>query len=139
MGDSELLRLAHGLEWLGSELDHYGRQHAHAGFPIEGPVWDAFAEQQRGVLLTADKLEHELKNAVPFNPAALLDIEFPLAETLDLVVDLLNTAEEIKQAAVHSVQEVPPKVRSFNRMLDAYLSIIGAPRKEPANKELITS
>ncbi len=127
MGDTELLRLAHGLEWLGSELDYCRRQYAQAGFPNEGPAWNAFLEQQRSVLLTADKIEHQLKHSVPFNPTALLNIEFPLEEALDLVADLLDSVEEIKQAAVTHVHEVPPKARSFHRMLEAYLSALGGP------------
>ncbi len=125
MGDAEVLRLAHGLEWLGSELDHRMRQYAQAGFPSDGPACDALLEQQRSVLLTADKIETQLKSSVPFNPAALLGVEFPLGEALDLVAELLESVEEIKQAAVSEVHEVPPKTRSFHRMLEHYLSALG--------------
>ena len=124
MGDTELLRLAHGLEWLGSELDYCRRQYAQAGSPGEGPAWNALLEHQRCVLLTADKIEHQLKHSVPFNPAALLNIEFPLEDALDLVGDLLESVEEIKQAAVTQVHEVPPKTRSFHRMVENYLSAL---------------
>jgi hypothetical protein len=125
MGDAEVLRLAHGLEWLGSELDHCMRQYAQAGFPRQGPAWNALLEQQRSLLLTADKIEHQLKHSVPFNPTALLDIEFPLEEALDFVGDLLESVEEIKQAAVTEVHEVPLMTRSFHRMLEQYLSALG--------------
>ena len=127
MGDAEVMRLAHGLEWLGSELDHCMRQYAQAGYPNAGPAWDAFLEQQRCVLITADKIEHQLKHFVPFNPAALLNIEFPLEEALDSVGTLLESVEEIKQAAVTQVHEVPLMTRSFHRMLESYLSALGSP------------
>jgi hypothetical protein len=125
MGDTELLRLAHGLECLGSELDHCRRQCAQTGSSDEGPAWNALLEQQRSVLITADKIERQLKYSVPFNPAALLNIEFPLEEALDSVAGLLESVEEIKQAAITQVHEVPPMTRSFHRMLENYLSALG--------------
>lgn len=127
MGGTQLHRLAQGLEWLGSELEHYRQEYARAGSPTEGPAWDAFLRQQRGVLTTADKIERELKAAIGFNPKTLLGVEYPLEEAFDLVTELLGAVEEIRQAAHFSADQVAPKVRSFTRMLQTYLNTIGAP------------
>ena len=64
MAEPTILQLAQDLEWLGCEEEHYGHKHAMEGFPEAGPSWDTFREKQRGVLITADKIERELKNAV---------------------------------------------------------------------------
>ena len=62
-----MLQLAQDLEWLGCELEHYGHQHAVLGRPESGPVWDTFCEKRRGVLVTADKIERELKFKAEFS------------------------------------------------------------------------
>jgi hypothetical protein len=120
-----LLQLAQELEWLGCELEHYGHEHAMAGFPEAGVTWDAFCEKQRGVLVTADKIERELKNAVRYNPSRLVGVEYPLDETLDSVAALLGAVEEIKHCSVFAVHVIPSRVRGFTRMIGDYLHATG--------------
>ncbi len=120
-----MLQLAQDLEWLGCELEHYGHEHAMVGYPQSGPVWDTFCAKQRGVLVTADKIERELKNAVRFNPSWLAGVEYPLDETLDSIAALLGTVEEIKRCSVFAVQEVPSRVRTFTRMIEQYFQAAG--------------
>lgn len=120
-----LLQLAQDLEWLGCELEHQGHQHAMLGFPESGPSWDSFREKQRGVLVTADKIERELKNAVRYNPSEFVGVEYPLDETLDSIAALLGTVEEIKHCSVFAVQVIPSKVRAFTKMIGEYLQITG--------------
>ena len=96
-----------------------------AGFPEAGVTWDAFCEKQRGVLVTADKIERELKNAVRYNPSRLVGMEYPLDETLDSIAALLGTVEEIKHCSVFAVQVIPSKVRAFTKMIDEYLQATG--------------
>jgi hypothetical protein len=122
----KLLQLAHDLEWLGCELEYYGHLHAHEGFPESGPNWEAFLQEQRGVQITADKIERELKTAISFNPTALVGVEFPLEAALDAIGVQLSALEEIRQAAVFAVHELPPKVRTFSRMVETYLNAVGA-------------
>jgi hypothetical protein len=121
MGDDELLHLAKDLEWLGCELEFYGHKHALEGFPQAGPTWSTFVEKQKGVLRTADKIERELKGAVRYNPQELVGVEYPLEETLDSIMTQLTAVEDIKQTAVFSVQDLPPKVRTFTKMVEHYL------------------
>jgi len=126
MAESALLQLAQDLEWLGCELEYYGHRHAMEGFPEAGTTWDTFCEKQRGVLTTADKIERELKNAVRFNPARLVGVEYPITETLDSISDLLTTVEEVKRSAVFAVHELPQLVRNFTKMTVSYLKSVGA-------------
>jgi hypothetical protein len=121
MAEPRLLQLAEDLEWLGCELEYVGQKHALEGFPQSGPAWDLFREKQRGVVATTDKVERELKNFVHFNPSRLVGVEYPIAQALDSITDLLARAEAIKQAAVHAVHELPPLVRSFTKMVEDYL------------------
>ena len=121
-----MLQLAHDLEWLGCELEHYGYEHAVQGFPESGPSWDTFCEKQRGVLVTADKIERELKSAVRYNPSMLMGVEFPLDETLDSIAALLGAVEEIKHCSVFDVQLLPSKVRVFTKMIEEYLQAMGS-------------
>ena len=125
MAVPKLLQLAQDLEWLGCEQEHYGQLHAHEGFPESGPNWDAFLEKQRGLLITAEKIERELRTAISFNPTALMGVEFPLDAALEAIGVLLNAVEEIKQVAVFSVHELPGKVRPFTRMVETYLHAVG--------------
>jgi hypothetical protein len=125
MTEPALLKLAQDLEWLGCELEHVGRKHAQAGFPVSGPTWDCFCEKQRGVLATVDKVERELKSAVRFNPTSLVGVEYPISETLDSITELLRALETIRQAAAAAVQELPPLVRGFTKMVDSYLKAAG--------------
>jgi hypothetical protein len=119
------MQLAQDLEWLGCELEHFGHQHAMLGFPGLGPSWDTFREKRRGVLMTADKIEHELKNAVRYNPSGLMGVEFPLDETLDLIAAMLGQVEEIKRCSVFDVQVVPSRVRAFTKTVQGYLEATG--------------
>jgi hypothetical protein len=116
-----LLQLAQDLEWLGCELEHCGQLHAQAGFPKAGPTWDTFCEKQRGVLITTDKIERELKNVVRYNPSPLVGMDFPLEEALDSVADLMGAVEEIKHCSVFAVHAIPPRVRAFTKMIEQYL------------------
>lgn len=120
-----LLQLAQDLEWLGCELEHYGHQHAILGFPESGPSWSTFRDKQRGVQVTADKIERELKNAVRYNPSGLMGVEYPLDETLDSIGALLGAVEEIKHCSVFDVQVIPSKVRAFTKMIEGYLQAMG--------------
>ena len=128
MGEPRLLKLAQDLEWLGCELEFVGHKHALEGFPQSGPEWDLFREKQRGVLATADKVERELKNFVRFNPTRLVGLDYPITQSLDSVTELLSSAESIKQAAVFSVQKLPPLVRNFTHMVEVYLQAAGNSR-----------
>ena len=121
MAEPELLQLAQDLEWLGCELEYFGHKHALEGFPESGPTWDLFRAKQRGVLATTDKIERELKNLVRFNPTRLVGVEYPIAESLDSITDLLGAVETIKQAAALAVQDLPPLVRSFTKLVESYL------------------
>lgn len=126
MAETRLLKLAQDLEWLGCELEFQGHKHAMEGFPESGPAWDAFREKQRGVLITSDKIEHELKSAIRYNPASLVGVDFPLAATFDSITDLLAKVEDIKQDAVFGVHLLPGKVRTLTKLIESYLDSIGA-------------
>ena len=122
MVDERLLHLAQDLEWLGCELEFYGKKHALEGFPESGPTWDTFLEKQRGVITTADKIERELKGLVRFNPTLLVGVNFPLAAALESIGELLGAVEDIKECSRTAVHEIPPKVRSFSKMVSTYLT-----------------
>jgi len=126
MAAPTLMKLSQDLEWLGCELEHYGHLHALEGFPEAGLNWEAFREKQRGVLTTADKVERELKNSVRYNPAPLVGVDYAIEDTLDSVAGLLAAVEEIKQSAVFSVHELPPKVRGFTHLIESYLKSASA-------------
>ena len=125
MPEPPLLQLAQDLEWLGCELEHFGHQHAMQGFPHAGCDWDAFCEKQRGVQVTADKVERELKSAVRFNPTSLVGVEYPLDETLDSIAALLGAVEEIKYCSVYAVHALPSSVRTFTKLIAEYLQATG--------------
>ena len=126
MTEHRLLQLAQDLEWLGCEEEYYGHKHAMEGYPQVGPAWAAFLEKQRGVMTTSDKLERELKNAVRYDPGALMGVVYPLDEALDAVGALLTTADTIKQAAIFAVHQLPTLVRNFTRFVKGYLAASGA-------------
>jgi len=128
MAEHELLQLARDLEWLGCELEFQGHRHAVEGFPKAGPTWEGFLQKQEGVLRTADKIERELKNEVRFNPAALVGVGYQVDEALDSVTVLLAAVEDIKQIALFAVQDLPPRVRGFTRMIESHLNLDTAPR-----------
>ncbi len=121
MAEPKILQLAYELEWLGCELEYYGQKHALQGFPNEGEAWTTFLLKQRGVLSTAEKIQRELKDAIRFNPQALVGVEFPLQETLENLGELMAAVEDIKLTAVHAVHDLPSKVRAFTRMVNGYL------------------
>jgi len=125
MAEPRLLQLAEELEWLGCELEYVGHKHALEGFPESGPAWDLFREKQRGVLGTTDKVERELKNFVRFNPTRLVGVKYPISESLNSITELLARAENIKQAAAFAVDELPPLVRGFTKMVQGYLEVVG--------------
>jgi hypothetical protein len=124
MADPRLYKLAQDLEWLGCELEYLGHKHALEGFPESGPTWDSFRAKQRGVLATADKIERELKNFVRFNPTRLVGVDYPIAQSLDSITDLLANVETIRQAASLAVNQLPPLVRRFTKMVDGYLQAV---------------
>ncbi len=115
------MQLAQDLEWLGCELEHYGHRHAMEGYPESGPSWEGFCEKQRGVLVTADKIVRELKNAVRYNPSQLVGVDYPVEEALDSVTALMGEVEEIKHCSVFEVQAIPPRVRAFTKLVGQYL------------------
>jgi len=96
-----------------------------AGFPESGSSWDTFCEKQRGVLVTADKIERELKSTVRYNPSQLVGVEYPLDETLDSIAALLGAVEEIKHCSVFAVQVIPSHVRAFTKIIEGYLQATG--------------
>ena len=116
------MQLAQDLEWLGCELEHYGREHALAGYPASGPRWDTFLEKQRGVLVTVSKIQRELKNAVRYDPSRMVGVEYPLDQALNSLATLFRALEEIKQCAVFAVQVLPSKVRAFAQMVGEYMN-----------------
>jgi hypothetical protein len=128
MAVPRMLQLAQQLEWLGCELEWQGKKHALEGFPQSGPAWESFLQKQRGLLVTASKMERELKGAVSYNPAALVGVDYPLEATLDAVGVLLQALEEIKHCAVYAVHELPARVRGFTRLVENYLTATGALR-----------
>lgn len=119
------MQLAQDLEWLGCELEHLGHQHAWLGYPESGQAWETLCEKQRGVLVTIDKIERELKNAIRYNPSALVGVEFPLDEALDSITALLEAVEEIKHCTVYAVDAIPIRVRDFAQMIGGYLQAMG--------------
>jgi hypothetical protein len=126
MSQHKLVQLAQDLEWLGCEQEYYGHKHAMEGYPQAGPTWITFLEKKRGVLATCDKLERELKNAVRFDPGAMMGVAYPLGEALDAVGALLTAVETIKQAAEFAVDQLPALVRNFTRLVGGYLDASGA-------------
>jgi uncharacterized protein (UPF0128 family) len=115
MKDERLLQLAQQLEWLGCEASFYAQKR-------DGMSAEAFPEKQRELLATADKIERELKGAVRFNLTSLVGVEYPLEWTLDSITDMLAGVEDIRQTALGAVDELPPKVRQFTHLVEAYVS-----------------
>lgn len=114
MSDERLVKLAQDLEWLGCEASFYSQK-------SNGMAAEMFLEKQRALMSTADKIERELKGAVRFNLKSLVGVEYPLDWTLDSITNLLAALEAIKQSAVHSADDLPPRVRQFSRMVDTYV------------------
>jgi uncharacterized protein (UPF0128 family) len=115
MKDERLLKLAQQLEWLGCEASFYAQRR-------DAMSVDAFLAKQRELLATADKIERELKGAVRFNLTSLVGLEYPLEWTLDSITDMLAGVEDIRQCALGAIDELPPKVREFTHLVEAYVS-----------------
>jgi len=125
MAEPQLLRLARDLEWLGCELEYQGMKHAQEGFPEEGPTWEAFARMQKGVLSTIDKLERELTTSIKYNPSALAGADNALDAALEAIGVQLAMLEDIRTCTTYFVHELPGKVRTFARLVEAYLTALG--------------
>ena len=121
----KLFQLAQDLEWLGVELEFYAQRHAGAGSPESGPAWVDFLAKQRGVLLTIDKIERELKGAIRFNPTSLVGVEFPLEIAFESISTLLEAAEDIRHSTITAAGELARKVRNFTKMVETYLNTLG--------------
>lgn len=78
------------------------------------------------MLITAQKVERELKSAVRFNPTELLGVDYPLDTALEVVGELLNALEDVKWSAAYAVQALPAKVQGFRRMIEVFVSALGA-------------
>lgn len=125
---SRLLQLAQDLDWLGCQLGQYGPKAALPAriAPMGLPVGldHAVSEKQRGLLSTADKIQRELLNSVRFDPTRLVGVGAPVADTLESVAEMLAAVEDIKEAALGSALELPPKVRTLASMVRNYLDTI---------------
>ncbi|HEV2176299.1 MAG TPA: hypothetical protein VGW33_03735 [Terriglobia bacterium] len=128
---SRLLQLAQDLDWLGCQLGQYGPKVADGGVPgvslaAHGAslAGGGVSEKQRGLLSTADKIQRELLNSVRFDPTRLVGVGAPVADTLDSVAEMLAAVEDIKEAALGSALELPPKVRTLASMVRNYLDTI---------------
>ncbi len=115
MAQERLMQLAQDLQRLGAEEFYYNQQQE------EGSRLHDFLENQRQVLITADKLEKELVEEIRFNPTQLMGIDYPLDDELNSIVYLLAGLEDIKRSAVHSVEDLPAKMQVFKRLLEAHL------------------
>lgn len=115
MAEQQLMQMAQVLERLGTEEWYYVKQPA-------GLALHDFLEKQREVLITAEKLGRELASAIRFNPERLMGIDYPLDDEINSISALLEGLEEIKHAAVHSIEELPAKTETFSRLLDGHLS-----------------
>jgi hypothetical protein len=114
MTDQMLTKLAQELQWLGCEASFYSSQNTDAGAA-------KFMERQRQIMVTAEKIERELKGAVRFNLSSLVGVEFPMEWAFDSISDLLTTLQTIKQSTADRAKELPSKVRQFSRMVEDYV------------------
>ncbi|MGH9407522.1 MAG: hypothetical protein ACRD3D_17010 [Terriglobia bacterium] len=110
MAQYRLLQLAQELERLGSEERFYYQQAASNAL-------QEFLVKQQELLITAEKLQHELAGEIRYNPARLMGIEYPFDEELEAISGLMAGVEEIKRSAVHSVDELPVKTEMLARSL----------------------
>ncbi len=117
MAFENLLHLSNDLEWLGVELEQIGHVHALQGYPHAGETWKEFQEKQKGVLLTCDKIEHQLKDTVRYDTGKLVGIALPVDDALNAIAQLLEAVEKIKWMAVYQVHDLPEAVRCFNQMV----------------------
>ncbi|MGH9325148.1 MAG: hypothetical protein ACRD2B_00455 [Terriglobia bacterium] len=115
MAEQRLLQLTQDLKRLGTEECYFVQQ-------PPGAAIESFLEKQREVLITADKLIKELAGEVRFNPQRLLGIEYPLDSEIDSISQLLEGLEDIKEAAVDAVEDLPVKTHIFAELLDGHLA-----------------
>jgi hypothetical protein len=115
MAEVRLMQLVQDLEQLGTEVSFFGCKPAGRGLT-------GFREKQLEVVRTADKIGRELAGEIRFNPARLIGIEYPLAQEIESITDLLAGLEDIKWCATSSVQELPAKTRKFARLLEGHLT-----------------
>lgn len=113
MGRDRMQHLAQELERLGAEECFYHQRAA-------GPALQLFLNKQQELLVTADKLLRELAGEVRYNPARLMDIEYPLDEEIETISGLMAGIEEIKQSAVDSVDELPARTGALAKTLAGY-------------------
>lgn len=116
MPQPRLLHLARELERLSSEECFYYQQAPAAGL-------QRFLSTQQELLTTADKLQRELAGEISYNPARLMDMEYPFDEELDAISDLMVGVEEIKHSAVDSIDELPAKAELLSRNLRGRLNV----------------
>jgi hypothetical protein len=119
MGEVKLMQLVQDLEQLGSEMRFFG-----CG---DSPEVSDFLNKQRQVVSTADKIQRELASEIRFNPTRLMGIAYPFEDELESVTGLLTGLEDIKQAALHAVDELPAKTRHFARLVENHLADGSAP------------
>ncbi len=115
MGEVRLMQLVQDLERLGAEMSLLGCGNDR----LEA---SDFLHKQRQVVATADKIQRELAGEIRFNPTRLIGIAYPFEAELESVTGLLTGLEDIKQAAVHAVDELPAKTRQFARLVEDHLA-----------------
>lgn len=116
MPQDRLLHLAMELERLSSEECFYYQQPRAAGL-------QQFLNKQQELLVIADKLQRQLADEVRYNPARLMDMEYPFDEELEKISGLMAGVEEIKQSAVESVDELPAKTELLSRSLRGRVNV----------------
>lgn len=116
MPQPRLLHLARELERLSSEECFYYQQAPSDGL-------QQFLSTQQELLTTADKLQRELAGEIRYNPARLMDMEYPFDEELDAISNLMVGVEEVKHSAVDSIDELPQKAELLSRNLRGRLNM----------------
>jgi hypothetical protein len=114
MTDETLVKLAQDLLWLGCEASFYSKRTTDAGAA-------KFMERQRQLMVTAEKIERELKSAVRFNLSSLVGVDYPMEWAFDSISDLLSALQNIKQSAVDGTRDLPSRVRQFSHMVENYV------------------
>ncbi|HEV2501015.1 MAG TPA: hypothetical protein VGY31_15710 [Terriglobia bacterium] len=119
MPQTRLLHLARELERLSSEECFFYQQTPASGL-------QQFLNTQRELLTTADKLQRELAGEISYNPARLMDMEYPFDEELETISGLMAGVEEIKHSAVDSIDELPAKTELLSRSLRGHLTVVSS-------------
>jgi hypothetical protein len=109
-----VLQLVHDLEHLSAEEQYYAQQPAEHAQKI-------FMDRQREVISTTGKLQRELAGVIRYNPRTLLGIEYPLSEALDSMADLFVNLEEIRHAALYSVEDLPARAGRFAKKVESHI------------------